>query len=144
MDENASDQALVASVLAGSSDALAVLHHRYYGRLYRLAMARCRNAEDAEDVASETFVRAIGHLGGYRFQGESIFPYLARIAANLIIDQGRRRRGISFVSLDSGATVSGADAIRTLLDSLPSSGAADDPHQLAVKRVAREKGAPSE
>jgi RNA polymerase sigma-70 factor (ECF subfamily) len=133
LDENATDRLLVEAVVAGDTTALTILHGRYYTRLYRLAYVRCRNAQDAEDVTSETFIRAIRHLNGYRFQGDSLFPYLARIAANLIVDQSRRSRGMSFVSLDGGGA---SEAVRTLLESLPSD-PASDPQQLAERQEVR-------
>jgi RNA polymerase sigma-70 factor (ECF subfamily) len=132
IDDSASDRALVAATVAGSAEALAVLHRRHYTRLYRLALVRCRNVQDAEDIASDTFVRAIPYLSGYRFEGDSLFPYLARIASNLIADQGRRRRGMTLVSLDSGGA---ADALRSFIEALPAE--ACDPHQLAERHEVR-------
>lgn len=132
IDANSSDRRLVQATLAGNDAALSLLHGRYYGRLFRLSLVRCRNAQDAEDIASETFVRLIGHLGSYKFQGESLFPYLARIAGNLIVDQGRRNRGVSFVSVD-GAGVN--DALRALIEGIPST--APDPQQLVLRGEVR-------
>jgi RNA polymerase sigma-70 factor (ECF subfamily) len=131
--EEASDQRLVEATLGGSEAALAVLHRRYYARVYRVALVRCRHAQDAEDVASETFVRAIQHLSGYRFQGDSLFPYLARIASNLIADQGRKARGVSFISLEGG---SASDAVRAMIESLPSD-PAGDPQRLVERQEVR-------
>ena len=74
MDQDATDRVLVAQALSGNGEAFAALHRRYYARVYRLALLRCRSVADAEDVASETFVRAIAHLPAFRFQGESLFP----------------------------------------------------------------------
>lgn len=119
-----SDRTLVERTLAGDSSAFAALHKRYYARVYRLALMRCRSAQDAEDVASETFVRAITHLKSFRFQGESLFPWLSRIASNLAADQGRRAAGMPLVSLD-GPT---AEGVRSLLEALPG---APDPFELA-------------
>ena len=132
IDENANDRSLVAATLAGDSDALAVLHRRYYLRIYRLALVRCGSTPDAEDVAAETFVRAITHLASYRFQGESLFPWLARIATNLAADQRRRSRGVSFVSLDG---TSASDTVSALIDALP--GDAPDPHTAAEQHEVR-------
>jgi RNA polymerase sigma-70 factor (ECF subfamily) len=122
-----SDKILVERTLSGDAEAFTLLHRRYYGRIYRLAFFRLRNASDAEDVTSETFVKAITFLSSYRFQGESLFPWLSRIAGNLITDMGRRQRGITAVSLDSTTT----NDIRNLLESLPSN--APDPYQLAIR-----------
>lgn len=128
-----SDRKLAQRTLAGDSAAFAALHRRYYARVYRLALLRCRSVQDAEDVAAETFVRAIIHLPSYRFQGPaagagSLFPWLARIAGNLIVDQGRRRGGTSFVSLEAGGTEEG---VRALIEGLASG--APDPHELAER-----------
>ena len=127
-NDSESDRTLVERTLAGDAQAFAALHQRYYPRVYRLALLRCRSTADAEDVASETFVRAITHLPSYRFQGASLFPWLARIAANLVSDQGRRRGGVAFVSLDAGGT---DDGVRALLEGL--AGSAPDPHTLAER-----------
>lgn len=118
------DKKLVERTLAGDSEAFALLHKRYFGRVYRVALMRVRSAQDAEDIASETFVRAITHLKSFRFQGESIFPWLSRIAANLAADQGRRAAGLPVVSLDTPT----ADGVRALLEALPG---APDPFELA-------------
>ncbi len=126
------DRQLVERTLGGDTEAFSVLHQRYYGRVYRLALVRCRSAQDAEDVAAETFVRAIGHLSGYRFQGESLFPWLSRIATNLIADIGRRQHGASFVSLDAGDANEG---VRALIEGLRSDG--PDPHALAERQEVR-------
>lgn len=127
-----SDRRLVERTLTGDREAFALLHRRYYGRVYRLALVRCRSAQDAEDVASETFVRAISHLSSYRFQGETLFPWLSRIASNLMVDQGRRQHGASFVSLDGGDA---AEGVRALIEGLKSD--APDPHALAERQEAQ-------
>ena len=121
------DRHLVAQTLAGDRDAFAVLHRRYYTRIFRLAVLRCGSASDAEDIASETFIRAITHLPSYRFQGESIFPWLSRICLNLVADRGRARAQATLVSLDAPA----GDGLRALLDSLP--GDRPDPHAVAER-----------
>jgi RNA polymerase sigma-70 factor (ECF subfamily) len=127
VDHTAPDRVLVAQAVAGSADAFTALHRRYYARIYRLALLRCRSPQDAEDVASETFVKVIAHLPTFRFQGESLFPWLSRIATNLASDLGRRYSGVTLISLD-GPT---ANSVRTLLEGLP--GDAPDPHQLAER-----------
>ncbi len=127
VDANATDRALVTQALAGNAEAFTALHRRYYARVYRLALLRCRSVADAEDVAAETFVRAIAHLPAFRFQGESLFPWLSRIASNLAADMGRRSAGVTLVSLDNQTV----ESVRALLESLP--GDTPDPHALAER-----------
>ncbi len=121
------DRHLVERTLAGDRDAFAVLHRRYYARIFRLAVLRCGSASDAEDIASETFIRAITHLPSYRFQGESLFPWLSRICLNLVADRGRARAQATLVSLDAPA----GNSLRALLDALP--GDLPDPHVVAER-----------
>lgn len=129
----ATDRQLVERTLAGDTQAFALLHRRYFARVYRLALYRCRSVQDAEDIASETFLRAIAHLPAFRFQGESLFPWLSRIASNLAADMGRQRAGTTLLSLD-GPT---ADGVRALIEGI-TSGEAPDPHEWAERHEAQE------
>lgn len=130
------DRVLVERALKGDGEAFTRLHKRYYTRVYRLALFRTRSVQDAEDIASETFVRAVAHLGSFRFSGESLFPWLSRIAANLIADQGRRGAGVTVLSLDSTQSGAAGESVRALLEGLP--GNAPDPHTLAQLQETRE------
>ena len=125
-----SDMALVAAAQRGDVQAFGTLHTRYYTRIYHLAYLKTNNAQDAEDVASETFVRALAHLGRFRLKDDaaSLYPWLHRIAVNLVIDGSRRRPPSGVVSLDAPVIA----GIRTLLDSaLPS--AEPTPHEIAER-----------
>src|SRR5438067_164326 len=97
-----SDRALVERVRNGDSTAVATLHRRYYRKLYRFAYLRTRSADDAADIASETFCRALQRLAGFEFRrGDSLYPWLHQIASNLIIDQSRARPAGGVLSLDA-------------------------------------------
>ena len=75
------DQALVAAAQAGDEDAVTALVHRYQHRLFNFAQAMTGNPADAEDLAQETFIRALRGL--HRFRGDCSFKnWLYRIAAN--------------------------------------------------------------
>ena len=125
-----SDAALVAAAQRGDVQAFGTLHSRYYSRVYHLAYLRTNNVQDAEDVASETFVRALAHLSRLRLKDDdaSLYPWLHRIAMNLIVDGHRRRPPSGVVSLD-GPAVAG---IRSLLDSALPGGDAT-PHEIAER-----------
>ncbi len=95
------DPELIASVVAGDRDALDTLHSRYYPRLYKLAYIKLGHTEDAHDVASQAFLRAIQHLGDlHPLHTTTLYPWLHTVASNLITDLLRRRRLRSHVSLD--------------------------------------------
>jgi RNA polymerase sigma-70 factor (ECF subfamily) len=101
------DDVLIKSAQRGSADAFAALHARYYSRIYRLAYLKTNNASDAEDVASETFLRALSSINRFHFpegqprSGATFYPWLHRIACNLIVDSARRRPPTPIVSLDA-------------------------------------------
>ena len=63
------------------------LYDRYFHRVWAYVIRRARNREDAEDITSEAFRRALENLGGYEWRGTPFVAWLLRIAANLLADQ---------------------------------------------------------
>ena len=93
------EAALVARARGGDADAFTELVNLYERKIFRLARHITHNAEDAEDVLQETFLRAYEHLGD--FQGHSKFyTWLVRIAVNQALMKLRRQRTDRWVSLD--------------------------------------------
>ncbi len=126
-----SDGDLVARVAAGERDALETLHERYYPRLYRLAYLKLGNADDAHDAASETFLRCVQHIQGLNpLQSSSLYPWLHRVAVNLITDTFRRRGDSSRVVLESEAS----EELSAYLEALED-GAPKPPEVLAQRQV---------
>ena len=124
------DAALVAAAQRGDVQAFGKLHSRHYKRIYHLAYLKTSNAQDAEDVASETFIRALANLGRFRLkEGQtSLYPWLHRIALNLIVDGCRQRPPSGIVSLDAPVIA----GMRALLDQhLPEDAAT--PHEIAER-----------
>ena len=114
-DEAESDAALVAQAQGGDVRAFAALHARHYGRIYHLAYLKTNHAQDSEDIASETFARALAALPRFRLSEgtRSLYPWLHRITMNLIADSARQRPPSGIVSLDA-PTIAG---VRALLES---------------------------
>ena len=114
-----SDAALIAAAQRGDVAAFGTLHVRHYKRVYHLAYLKTNNAQDAEDVASETFMRALASLSRFRLKPDpagppvSFYPWLHRIALNLIVDGHRQRPPSGVVSLDAPVI----EGMRALLDS---------------------------
>jgi len=99
----ANDASLILAAQRGDVSAFGALHSRYYKRIYHLAYLKTGNVQDAEDVASETFVRALAHLSRFRLKDglTSFYPWLHRIAVNLVVDGSRQRPPSGIVSLDA-------------------------------------------
>ncbi len=115
--EGESDRELAVRFIAGDVEAFTALHRRYYARIYRLAYLQTNNADDAEDIASETFCRAFQRLRQVTFQrGDSVYPWLHRIATNLCIDLCRDRSAHQMIPLDAES----ATGLRSLIDTLDS------------------------
>ncbi len=69
---------------------LSALFDSCYPRLARYAYARTGDRTEAEDIASEVFLRALQSLDTYRERGLPMEGWLFRIAHNLVVDRLRR------------------------------------------------------
>ncbi len=83
------DDTLVHRAQRGDRGAMVQLYQRYVSEIYGYAYNQLGSVQDAEDVTSETFLRVVGALGGYR--GQSSFrTWLYAIAHNQVRDHWRR------------------------------------------------------
>jgi RNA polymerase sigma-70 factor, ECF subfamily len=88
---NVKDETLVAEAVRGSSAAFETLFERYQQKMFRVALSRLQNPEDAEDAVQQAFQQAFVHLKS--FQGQSRFStWLTRIAINEALMLLRKRR----------------------------------------------------
>ena len=74
--------------------AFEALVRRHQARIYNFCLRMLGQADDAADVAQETFVQLYSHLGRLD-EREPIAPWLFRVARNRCIDVIRRRRTVS-------------------------------------------------
>jgi RNA polymerase sigma factor (sigma-70 family) len=75
------DPALVEALRAGDPQAPRLLIERYQGVVFGLCYRMMNHRQDAEDVAQETFVRALRAMAGFDAE-RPIRPWLLEIAAN--------------------------------------------------------------
>ncbi|MFF3456945.1 sigma-70 family RNA polymerase sigma factor [Streptomyces sp. NPDC002730] len=71
---------------AGDSDAFGLLYNAYCDAVYRYVYYRVGGKATAEDLTSDTFVRALLRLGTFTWQGRDFGAWLMTIARNLISD----------------------------------------------------------
>lgn len=90
-------------------EALAALYETHYERVARYIFARLGDRQEAEDLASETFVRALGSLDRFEERGLPMEAWLFRIAHNLLVDHIRKRSRAERVPLDGIPVRSDAD-----------------------------------
>ena len=91
------DAGLVRRCLAGDEKAYRELIERHQAQVYSLALRMVRRAEDAEDLAQETFVRMFRALSRYD-PTRPFTAWLFTIATRLCIDHIRRRK-VGVISL---------------------------------------------
>jgi len=85
------DRALVDAARSGSVQAFEVLVDRYRAPVVRLAYHLTRDADEAKDIAQDSFLRAYRRLG--QFHPDRPFArWLFVIARNASLDSIRRRR----------------------------------------------------
>jgi len=110
------DADLVSACVAGDGDAFRELLGRYRKSAFALAYQMLGNADDAEDISQEAFVKVFQALPGFRREA-AFSTWLYRIVTNLCLAHGRRNRAA--VALDSiGEPRSAEDPSRRVADAL--------------------------
>jgi RNA polymerase sigma-70 factor (ECF subfamily) len=87
-----SETDLVRRAVGGEAQAFAELYDRYADRVYAFLRRRTPNEQLAEDLTSETFLRAWDHLDSFRPGRAPFGAWLFRVARNLMIDHSRKRK----------------------------------------------------
>jgi RNA polymerase sigma-70 factor (ECF subfamily) len=63
------------------------LYDRCFHRVYAYVIRRTSSREEAEDITSTVFERALAHLAKFEWRGTPFIAWLFRIAANAINDR---------------------------------------------------------
>jgi RNA polymerase sigma-70 factor (ECF subfamily) len=78
------------------------LVERHWESVYRLAYHQSGNVHDAQDLAQETFLKAMSGRESFR-QGTNLKAWLLRITSNAFLDQRRRRKTARATGIDQQA-----------------------------------------
>jgi RNA polymerase sigma-70 factor (TIGR02952 family) len=84
--------ALVARAQQGDAEAFGQLYDHYVTMVHRYVYHRVGDRVLAEDVTSETFVRALRRIDSLSFQGRDVGAWLITIARNLVLDHVKSSR----------------------------------------------------
>jgi len=90
-DQAAQDRNLVRAVLGGDAGAFGDLVARYQKLVASVAWRYGVRREEIEDVVSEVFFKVYRNLGRYR-PDHPFSTWLYRLAANHVVDHGRRKK----------------------------------------------------
>jgi RNA polymerase sigma-70 factor, ECF subfamily len=97
---NIDDSALVRQAQTGDAPSMERLILKYQHRIYNVILKMCGNADDAAELAQETFVKVIESIE--KFKGRSSFyTWLFRIAVNLTLNHCQRSARMATRSLDA-------------------------------------------
>lgn len=122
------DQALIASMATGDTDALAQFVRRFQARVYGLALRMVHDPGVAEEVTQDAFLRAWRHAARYDPRRGRIAPWLLTITHHLAVDAIRLRRDhpldpetmVALMPETEEPAYDGDDHVLTSLRELPS------------------------
>ncbi|MBB5122765.1 RNA polymerase subunit sigma-24 [Streptomyces eurocidicus] len=83
---------LVERAQAGEAEAFGRLYDQYADTVYRYIYYRVGGRATAEDLTSETFLRALRRIGTFTWQGRDFGAWLVTIARNLVADHFKSSR----------------------------------------------------
>ncbi|RLU79442.1 RNA polymerase subunit sigma-24 [Streptomyces griseocarneus] len=83
---------LVERAQSGEADAFGRLYDQYADTVYRYIYYRVGGRATAEDLTSETFLRALRRIGTFTWQGRDFGAWLVTIARNLVADHFKSSR----------------------------------------------------
>lgn len=84
--------ALVKLAQDGDGEAFGQLYESYADTVFRYIYYRVSNRQLAEDLTSETFVRALRRISTFTWQGRDFGAWLVTIARNLVADHFKSSR----------------------------------------------------
>ena len=84
--------ALVERAQAGDAAAFGLIYDRYVDTVFRFVYFRVGNRQLAEDLTSDTFLRALKRIGSFTWQGRDLGAWLVTIARNLVADHFKSGR----------------------------------------------------
>jgi RNA polymerase sigma-70 factor, ECF subfamily len=110
MTDPAHDEAwrLVGAAQDGDTEAFGLLYDRYVDSVYRYVLFRVGDRSLAEDVTSETFLRALRRITSVSYQGRDVGAWFITIARNIVLDHvksSRYRLEVTTSELDDNSEV---------------------------------------
>jgi RNA polymerase sigma-70 factor (ECF subfamily) len=94
-NDNAEQQrmaALLTLAQQGDGEAFGQIYDAYVGQVYRYLYYRVGSQPLAEDLTSETFLRALRRIDSFTWQGRDICAWFITIARNLVTDHFKSSR----------------------------------------------------
>jgi RNA polymerase sigma-70 factor (ECF subfamily) len=129
-DERPGAWDLVRAAQEGDTAAFGELYDRYVDTVHRYVLFRLGDRELANDITSETFLRALRRIRSVTYQGRDVGAWFVTIARNIVLDHvksSRYKLEIVTDEVSESPAMSGA----------PENGPDDSPEQLALAGATR-------
>jgi RNA polymerase sigma factor (sigma-70 family) len=84
------EKELIAGLKEGHEGAFAILVEIYKDRIYNTALGFLQNADDAEDLTQEVFIRVFENIRGFKGEAQ-LNTWLYRITVTSALDQIRKK-----------------------------------------------------
>lgn len=113
---------LVKKARERDPDAFGKLYNEYIDQIFRYVYYKVGDFQEAQDIAGQTFLKALENLDSYEVRDVAFSSWLFRIAHNLVVDHFRRESKRESVPIEAEAqsnlgSVSPTDSIFEELDS---------------------------
>ncbi len=105
-NQNITESDLLAGCLEGNRRMQEELYRRFSPRMYAVCLRYTGNAEEAEDILQEGFIKVFKKLGSFRSEG-SFEGWVRRIFVNTAIEHFRRKRYLMPVTEKEENTIEG-------------------------------------
>ena len=114
-NHNIAETDLIRGCIGGDRRMQEALYNRFSPRMYAVCLRYAGNAEEAEDILQEGFIKIFKKLDTFRSEG-SFEGWIRRIFVNTAIEHFRRKRYLQTVSEKEENTIEGKDI--SVLDKL--------------------------
>ena len=125
------DEELFEQFRSGNGEGFEKLVHRYEGELFGYLNRYLHNRNQAEDVFQNCFMQVYQKAGLFE-KGKTFRPWLYSIATHLAIDETRRSKRRTTLSLDKSSSQDPGEGKNNLLEGLESS--VNRPDRLADRK----------
>lgn len=105
-NQNIPESDLIVGCLAGNRRMQEELYRRFSPRMYAVCLRYAGNAEEAEDILQEGFIKVFKKLDSFRSEG-SFEGWVRRIFVNTAIEHFRRKRYLMPVTEKEENTIEG-------------------------------------
>ncbi len=94
-----SESELIKRATNGDAHAFGRLYEKYIDQIYNYIFYRTSGVQEAEDLTSRVFLRALKHIEGYEDRGYPFSAWLYRIAHNLVVNWYRNHDRVDEVPI---------------------------------------------